>query len=257
VLNSGKSRLGRLGSLVITGVLAMSACGDTASTPVTADVLEPIPAQAAALRDAPELVVTAPRAPAASTIPATTAPTTTSTSPAEATTTTVPGGGIGSLDEPGLAASASAEQADDLPVPHPPPDPNAETATPPLFQIRIPKVGLDQTVFAGVTTKALDGGPGHWPGTPMPGQLGNMVIAGHRTSHTRPFYDLDLLEPGDEVLFTDGNGTAVYRVTTTEFVTPDALWITDPTPDATATLFACHPKGSTRQRIVVRLAYIG
>ena len=90
----------------------------------------------------------------------------------------------------------------------------------------------------------------------MAGQLGNMVIAGHRMSHDHPFRDLDLLAPGDEMVVTDGSGRHVYRVTGTDIVEPEALWILDQRPASTATLFACHPKGSTKQRIVVHLELV-
>jgi sortase A len=86
----------------------------------------------------------------------------------------------------------------------------------------------------------------------MPGQLGNVVVAGHRTTHSRPFYDLDLLAPGDPLVFRMNDGTAwTYETTGTEIVGPDAMHIVDQRPEHTATLFACHPKGSAAQRIVV------
>ena len=88
----------------------------------------------------------------------------------------------------------------------------------------------------------------------MPGQIGNVVVAGHRTSHGAEFRHLDSLVPGDEVIFSTADGTFTYLVTGTQIVTPDALWITNPTDTPTATLFACHPLGSTAKRIVVNLA---
>src|SRR5690606_21405806 len=98
-------------------------------------------------------------------------------------------------------------------------------------------------------------GPGHWPGTPLPGQPGNVVFGGHRVTHSHPFRDLDQLAPGDLIEFelTDGSRHA-YAVTEQFVVQPDALWIVDPLPGEMLTLFACHPKGSARQRIVVRAA---
>ena len=89
----------------------------------------------------------------------------------------------------------------------------------------------------------------------MPGQQGNVVIAGHRVSHDKPFRNVDKLEPGDDVIFTTDAGRFVYEVTGVEVVGPEALWIVDQTADFTGTLFACHPPGSTRQRIVVHLLY--
>jgi sortase A len=82
--------------------------------------------------------------------------------------------------------------------------------------------------------------------------VGNSVISGHRTSHGGVFRHLDKLQAGDEILIHAYDGTHVYRVTETEIVPPTAIWIIDPTPTATITLFACHPPGSVRERIVVR-----
>ena len=56
------------------------------------------------------------------------------------------------------------------------------------------------------------------------------------------------------MVFSTADGTFTYHVTGTQIVTPDALWIVNPTDIPTATLFACHPLGSTAKRIVVNLA---
>jgi sortase A len=87
----------------------------------------------------------------------------------------------------------------------------------------------------------------------MPGHIGNVVIGGHRTTKDRPFRDIDQLLPGDEVILSTLEGRFVYKVNRTEIVTPDSMWIIDQTPAFTATLFACHPVGSTRERIIVFL----
>jgi sortase A len=87
----------------------------------------------------------------------------------------------------------------------------------------------------------------------MPGHVGNVVIGGHRTSHDKPFRNIDQLLPGDDVVLNTLEGRFVYEVTSTEVVTPDAIWIIDQTAAFTATLFACHPVGSTKERIVVHL----
>ncbi|MSY76316.1 MAG: sortase [Actinobacteria bacterium] len=119
--------------------------------------------------------------------------------------------------------------------------------------IEIPRIGIKMTMLEGIRLTTLDRGPGHWPGTAMPGKAGNVVVAGHRTSHTKPFRHLEALAPGDEVIFTMPDGRFVYRVVGTEIVTPDRIDITNQTSAKTATLFACHPPGSTKQRIVVHL----
>jgi sortase A len=117
--------------------------------------------------------------------------------------------------------------------------------------LEIPSIGLSQPFFEGVTLTAINNGPSHWPGTPMPGELGNMVIAGHRITHTRPFFDLDLAKPGDELIFTmDKGGRYVYTLDRIEIVDANALHIVDQSYGYRATLFGCHPKGSSRQRIV-------
>ena len=122
-----------------------------------------------------------------------------------------------------------------------------------IGRIEIPKLGVDQRLQDGWDLPTLDHGPGLMPGSPRPGDLGNMVIAGHRTSKTRPFRYIDTLEIGDEVVFTVAGQRVVYNVTEHLIVNPDAIWITDPTATATATMFACHPPGSTAQRWVTRL----
>ncbi len=136
----------------------------------------------------------------------------------------------------------------------PPQDARGPENNPPLGRIVIPKVGLDSELHEGIRLTTLDRGPGHWPGSAMPGQIGNVVVAAHRTSHGAEFRHLDALQPGDEVQFSTAEGTFTYVVTGTQIVTPDSLWIVNPTDTPTATLFACHPLGSTAQRIVVNLA---
>ena len=139
-----------------------------------------------------------------------------------------------------------------LPVPEPSPaDARAPTPEVVLGTLALPTIGMTQPLGEGVTLTAIDRGPSHWPGTAMPGQVGNVVVAGHRVTHSRPFHDLDLLEAGDPLVFTMSDGTvATYVLTHTEIVGPDAMHIVDQTAEHRATLFACHPKGSAAQRIV-------
>jgi sortase A len=106
-------------------------------------------------------------------------------------------------------------------------------------------------MFEGIGLDVLAGGPGHWPGTAMPGDPGNAVVAGHRVTHTHPFLDIDQLQTGDQVIFTTAAGRFVYAITESFVVTPDATWIANPTPDSTMTLFACHPKHQKTHRYVV------
>jgi sortase A len=174
---------------------------------------------------------------------ATIAPTTT----VEATTTTTTTATTTSVTTTTLPRQSTQPIA-------PPQDARGPENNPPLGRIVIPEVGLDAELEEGIRLTTLDRGPGHWPGSAMPGEIGNVVVAGHRTSHGAEFRYLDQLAPGDKVIFTTDTGAHTYLVTGTQIVTPNDLWITNPTDTPTATLFACHPLGSTAKRIVVSLA---
>lgn len=106
-------------------------------------------------------------------------------------------------------------------------------------------------VFEGVDTETLRMGPGHMPNTPIPGQPGNAVISGHRTTYGRPFFDLDLLAVGDRIEVETAIGTHVYEVRDTEIVAPTDIWVTDPRPGGWLTLTTCNPKFSARERLIV------
>jgi len=151
------------------------------------------------------------------------------------------------------AATTTTVDLAKLPHPAPPPaDPYAATPIVQIGSIEIPKINLVHPIFEGVTLTVIDHGPGHWPGSAMPCQAGNTVFPGHRVTHTHPFLDIDLLAPGDQVIFHMPGHDCVYKVTGTQIVLPSALYVTDPTPTATVTLFACNPKHSAAQRIVVK-----
>jgi sortase A len=117
--------------------------------------------------------------------------------------------------------------------------------------IRIPKIGLSQAVVEGVSREHLKDGPGHYPGTALPGFLGNVVISGHRTTYTRPFLDLDLLEAGDAIVLDTPAGSYRYLAESSHVVSPDDVSLLASTDRAVLTLTTCTPKGSARQRLVV------
>ena len=136
-------------------------------------------------------------------------------------------------------------------------DRHPDVEIPAIGMVEIPKIGLVHPVFEGIHESELHWGPGHWPGSAMPGAPGNAVFAGHRVTHTRPVLDIDRLAVGDHMVFRTADGTFTYEVTEHLIVTPDAVWIAQPTPDPTVTIFACHPKRSAKQRYVVRGRLIG
>ena len=124
----------------------------------------------------------------------------------------------------------------------------------PMALIEIPAIGVTKYVVAGVETSDLKKGPGHYPNTPFPGELGNAAIAGHRTTYGEPFRQLDELVIGDPIIVTDLIGRQfTYRVTGQQIVTPKDSWVVetvDPTV-ATLTLTTCHPEFSAKQRLIV------
>ena len=122
-----------------------------------------------------------------------------------------------------------------------------------LTRIVIPTIKVDTVVVEGTGASALRAGAGHYPNTPLPGEEGNVAIAGHRTTYGKPFANLDRLAPGDEVVLETPIGRHVYRVTKPPFVVPNTDFsVISQTPGRTLTLTTCHPKGSARQRLVVK-----
>ncbi|TDC70242.1 class E sortase [Actinomadura sp. GC306] len=127
--------------------------------------------------------------------------------------------------------------------------------------IRVPKFGPSYryAVVEGVGTADLRRGPGHYPGTAEPGQVGNMAIAGHRTTYGGPFERNGELARGDEILIDTAATTFVYRVTRRIVVRPSRTDVTAPVPGkpgrrprkAMLTLTTCHPKFSAAYRLVV------
>lgn len=117
--------------------------------------------------------------------------------------------------------------------------------------LTVPKLGLEAVMFEGVDRETLTQGPGHMPGTPLPGQPGNAVISGHRTTYGRPFFDFDLLEPGDLIEVETAIGLHTYVVRSSIIVEPTDVWVTDDKEGAWLTLTTCNPKFSARQRLII------
>jgi sortase A len=150
-----------------------------------------------------------------------------------------------------------------------PPKPGAATGAPevaptiappaiggPVGIISIPKIGLSMMVVEGTDEVRLQAGPGHYPGTPLPGQAGNAAIAGHRTTYLAPFYHLDALVPGDQIGLTTLQGNFVYTVTGSEVVDPSDVAVVAATATPQLTLTTCNPRFSASQRLVVHAALV-
>jgi sortase A len=133
--------------------------------------------------------------------------------------------------------------------------PQTDIAGPPegtaVAHMKIPKIGVDAYVVEGVTEEALKEGPGHYPGTPLPGEPGNAAIAGHRTTYGAPFFNLDKLSPGDQILITTKAGPFLYVVDHTQVVKPTDVAVVGPTTDNRLTLTTCNPRYSATSRLIV------
>ena len=127
-----------------------------------------------------------------------------------------------------------------------------------LGTMEIPAIGLRTKFYEGVVDEAVELGPGHWPGTPWPGQPGNSVFAGHRTTYTHPFLDIDLLGSGDRVRIGLKNGKPttyrVFRTTIASEADYANVVLRQPRNKKARilTFFACTPKGSRSHRIIVQ-----
>ena len=135
-----------------------------------------------------------------------------------------------------------------------PSSPTQASITPSLKsfgKISIPSIGVTAPLHLGIGDAPLAKGFGLWPKTALPGNVGNTVIAGHRTSHTRPLFKIDKIALGDAIYFYTSTGVAKYEVTKRQIVKPNDVWITRQTRASIATIFACHPVYSTKLRYVV------
>ena len=154
------------------------------------------------------------------------------------------GRAAGSSHQPAL--SVTPVTVPPLPIPEALPDnPYEDTPQVVVGTIEIPKIGITADMQRGMALTAINRGPGWWPGTAMPGELGNVVIAGHRTTYSKPFNRLNELAPGDQVIFTTDAGRFVYGVRDIMVVPETWIDIAAQSYAHTATLFACHPPGSS------------
>ncbi|MGH9122714.1 MAG: sortase [Acidimicrobiales bacterium] len=117
----------------------------------------------------------------------------------------------------------------------------------------IPKINLSKYIVQGVDETDLMEGPGHYPQTVMPGQVGNAGIAGHRTTFGAPFFDLNELAVGDMIDITNLTGdTFYYKVAKAPFVVdPSDVSVLDATTTAQLTLTTCNPRYLATNRLIV------
>ena len=126
----------------------------------------------------------------------------------------------------------------------------------PVGNISIPKIGLSMMVVEGTGEAQLEMGPGHYPGTPLPGEQGNAAVAGHRTTYLHPFYDLNDLVPGDAINVVTLQGIFLYHVTSSQAVSPNDVAVVAATRFPELTLTTCNPRYSASQRLVVQATLV-
>lgn len=130
--------------------------------------------------------------------------------------------------------------------------------------VHLPTIDAEIPVLEGIELAILDLGVlGHYPGTAMPGQVGNFAVAGHRTTWGRPLHDLGEMRAGDPVVVEMAEGWFVYTFERQRVVWPDQTEVIAPVPDeqgaqpaeAWMVLTACHPKYSAEQRLIGYASY--
>lgn len=134
-----------------------------------------------------------------------------------------------------------------------------------VFRLDIPKIDARYVVVEGVGTEDLKRGPGHYPSCrdgfarPLctefeemwPGENGRVIVSGHRTTYGAPFFNVDKLVPGDQIIAETRWGTFTYEVSEKRIVQPDSLAIAVQSDVPEIVLTTCNPKYSAAQRLIV------
>jgi sortase A len=166
--------------------------------------------------------------------------------PAVAATPDVIAAAVAPRENPGISAPAPAAAM--------PTDAVSYPYGKPVARLRIPSAEIDCIVFGGDDQATLEKGPGHVPGTEMPGEetsRKNCVITAHRDSH---FRHLGWLRKGHRIEIETPAGETLYRVVSREIVKPDAVRVLQPTKNPRLTLITCYPFnyiGAAPERLVV------
>ena len=166
--------------------------------------------------------------------------------------------------ERALKDAQTSERAHPQPTPSPPTsqeDAERESAENPpikvvpgslLGRIEISSIGLAAMIMEGIDDKTLRLAVGHIPGTPIPGQQGNVGLAAHRDTF---FRGLRNVHKDDEIVLTTLYRSYRYRVDSTQIVEPEDIKVLAPTADDSLTLVSCYPfyfVGTAPRRFIVR-----
>jgi sortase A len=124
-----------------------------------------------------------------------------------------------------------------------------------IARMRIPTIGVNVIVVEGVTLERLAYGPGHYPTTKDFGEAGVAGVAGHRTGWGAPFFNVDRLSRGDEIVVETKTAVFTYRVTDKTIVDPRQSQVLDGNPRSKAptqlVLTTCTPKFTARDRLII------
>ncbi|HVQ17679.1 MAG TPA: class E sortase [Actinomycetes bacterium] len=130
----------------------------------------------------------------------------------------------------------------------------------PFALLRIPRLGANYHVpiIEGVTLTDLAEGVGHYPGTALPGQVGNFSVAGHRATNGEPFAELDQLRSGDPVVVETATTWYTYIVYSEQIVAPTQVDVILPVPgephatptEKLLTLTTCNPRWASYERLI-------
>ena len=161
---------------------------------------------------------------------------------------------LGSAGPPATPLDPETNSGDPVVSPAP-----AETVA--FANIYIPRFGDDyaRTIAEGVdASNVLRTGVGHYPGTQMPGEVGNFAVAAHRTTYGAPFNRIAELTVGDRIYVQTADGWYTYVFRSLEYVLPTVVEVLEPVPHAPGvaateriiTLTSCHPMLSAAERII-------
>ena len=144
-----------------------------------------------------------------------------------------------------------------LPDMQPSPGPRVVATGDVIGEMKIPRLELKSIVVQGESSKVLRRAVGHLPETALPGEPGNVVLAGHRDSFFRP---LRGIQPGDAITIETPDGEFEYQVESTKVVWPSDIQVLQAAGENTLTLVTCFPfyyLGSAPKRFIVRARQVG
>lgn len=121
-----------------------------------------------------------------------------------------------------------------------------------IGELEVPRLKLKAMVVQGDSEQLLRRAVGHLPETALPGEVGNVALAGHRDGIFRPLRNV---LPGDSIILRTADREFQYQVEWTAVVPPNAVRVIEPTSEPALTLVTCFPfyyVGAAPERFIVR-----